>query len=367
MKTFCVVLVAAMLLAAAPLAPAEAQAPPPPLLLPDEVVRVVGGRVLVPEGRITGFAFGPGRQGIAYCFHSGKEASLRFLTAEGQGPYQIWGAPPGAELAGPVRWAPEGLRIAFRQVNKDGTYDLLVAPYQGGTATAILKRAKVTDYLWSPDGKSIACLLVGKPWPALGLISSSGGAIKTLASAAADVRWSPDSASLSWLEPSAAGRFAGKSQTLAGGPAPPRPDQPMRPPGSLWSPDGLLCAALLTYGQAPMIFPSGSSAGRAVPGLQAARLLAWSPDSKVLLGQDVRGSLFSASALPAGPGRALPPQASQAREVTIMPMKLDLAAGPPSGSADGSKIALVLRPGAPPFSPGGLILVNLERIPLPPR
>ena len=347
--------------------PAGAAAPQQMLLLPDGVVLYGGARALVTKGKVIGFAFAPTNL-IACCLQEGDRGGVFLISRDSRSRYTVWQAPPGVSVSGPLRWSPDGHRTAFRQLNEDGTAELLVAEYLGKKPPKpILKQSPVEDYLWSPDGEWLACLLRGSPWPALGIVSSSGGDLKSLAAMAADVRWSRTGKSLTWLEPSRSGKLKARRHDIAAETTPMRLDQPTRPAASVWSPDGLLCAAMLSYDQAS-VFEGAGAVGRPLAGVKASRLLSWSPDSKVLVGLDSKGQLLLASSRPevtANPASTRSLRARGVRHVLVLPLRPDIGAGIPSWSVDGRELVVSLGTGEGGFYSYPLVLVRLPRSPLP--
>jgi len=288
----------------------------PPMLLNGEVgLQFWVGKpgLLSTQTPISGLAFGPGRDEVAFCaptktgrsglwvvpaaFPAANPVSFPHdprepitLTQEEHLVYRfpkaparlLWSAPEGRTLAGPVWWSADGARILVRELSGEQA-DLVAVDYLGGKAVRFSEHARVAEAAWSPNSARIAYTIDDRREGGVWLQSVPPGQPKRLGAGGSDLRWSVDGKTLRWNAP------AGDSSTVQmewnGERAEPAGQLATRPAGAIWSPDGQLCAALEGAPKQLVIYARNSSAGETVPlpGLDPRRLLGWSPDSRLVL------------------------------------------------------------------------------------
>jgi hypothetical protein len=317
---------------------------------------------------VTGFAFGPGRSEIAYCAPAGDErwglwvASVSFEGVEdwdewpdlplatAAPPRLLWTAPEGAELKGPVWWAPDGSRIAV-QVERGGESEVVAADYGTGEAVRICRGVKVVELAWGPRGGRIAYVTEEETGRAVWFQTMPPEEPRRLGDGGFNLRWSLDGGSLSWLRPKSEDVWVGMRWDAATGKATEANPQPAREAGAMWSPDGQLCAVLEgpdgAGGKTLTIYRGTSTAGERIPLPYARpkRLLGWSPDSSlVLVLADADFPLAVAvRPIPDGVRGLVEAGATYTTERAALcgaPMEPD--AGPPSWSSGGDMLAHVI-------------------------
>jgi len=382
------------------------------------------GRValLTDQAPITGFAFGPGGNEVAFCAPTASGDSGLWLVSAPDRleavPFEerdepvarsrlLWTAPPGVALRGPVWWAPDGSHIGLLAC-RDQSRDLLVVDYGTREAIWITSGAEVLHVAWRPQGDRLAyAARRAGPRPAsadpdtsrpagnageadVWLQTVPPGEAKRVGQGGIDLRWSLDGETLRWLQPpSAAGRgptlpeaawqemiLETKTGEVRGGRW-----LPARPAGAIWSPDGQFCAFLRDAskgaGEKPagqreqprelVICSTGAIGAEAVslPGLQLTQLLAWSADSSVVLASDDQSRMFLVGVRPPDPEvlHVAGLDYSHERATHVWPYP-DLAAGPPVFSSRGDRLAYVTAEdtefGPRPFL-GRLIVSQLKR------
>ena len=319
---------------------------------------------------VTGFAFGPGRDELAYCApdKSGSPSALwtvhisfsqqrsgpsgfDFLSVS---PRLVATPPPETTFRGPLWWSPDGSRIALVIVDYLSG-QLVIVDYLSGQITAVPDSENVVEAAWSPDGGQIALVREKEGTRSVWVYSRETGESRRLGAGGYDLRWSLDGTGLHWLrddsqEAWTAVRWGLRTGTLeTGGP------RPARAEGALWSPDGQLCATLEA---APdevedqiVVYPRNSTLGDTVslPGLEPEKLLGWSPDSKFLLALARGSTLAVVSARPPGAGvRAVTETTREYADTraTVSGWAIGTEAGPPAWSSSGK---LLVYPAQGPF------------------
>jgi hypothetical protein len=316
------------------------------------------------DGTVTGLAFGPGRKELAYC--SG-DALWSVSIADVFRPQAeeprvdhlqrrlIWRAPEGSRLSGPIWWAANGSSIAL-MVGAGGEQTLTCIGYALGDATALARHGRIVDAAWEPSAKHLAYVAEDKGSRAVFVQMVPPADERRIGEGGLNLRWSLEG-KLSWQQASSPDSWTewawtpGWDDPKSAGAVPPRPA------GAMWSPDGLLCAALEqapgTNAKQLVICQTQSSVNNVVslPDAQPDQLLGWSPDGKIIL-LLVRGDLMLAvSAYPPSDnltrrwamGRAGAPPYNEAEGRAAMPQLplINPAAGLPSWSSDGELLAYV--------------------------
>jgi hypothetical protein len=345
-------------------------------------------RVLVKNGPVTGFAFGPGRKEIAYCapvrgvagpglwvlsvlhcWDGAPEFPCVPYSVEnvdgrlGQGeewwsqgaapmraPRLVWAAPAGVALGGPVWWAPDGSHIAVRAVG-DETSDLVAVNYATGVASWISRGTTVVDAAWERGAGRLAYVTREGDERTVWVQTLPPSEPVRLGTGGYSLRWSPADG-LSWLGPGSAGlwtQMTWDAQTQDIVESNPRAT---RPAGSLWSPDGRLCAALEeAAGDARhlVIYAGRSEEGEVVtaPDLRLQQLLGWSPDSRVVMVLTETGLPVAVAAYPATDQLEHLSRRSEWTDrwlrwrACVAAGPVDVGAGPPEWSSDHDMIAYV--------------------------
>jgi hypothetical protein len=334
--------------------------------------------MLTTRGPITGFAFAPGQDEIAYCAPTGTKGRwglwvvttvLRYpaelVTEGGSGaprkhpayqvpdgrPRLLWTAPPGIALRGPLWWAPSGSAILVRAFAGQAA-SLMGVDYATGKATRLVEGREVTAVAWSPNARYFAYTVTAGSGPEVWLQRFPPGEPRRLGPGGAALRWAGAEERARWMAPKTAQTWAQMSCEV-GGEAEEADPLPVRPEGTMWSPDGRLCATL--EGEPSQLVASTvkSTTGEtlAFPGMHPRQLLGWSPDSRLVMLRADRDlplmvSVAPKSAVPAYVLRMLEEEDGvtyQQVRATVAGPPMDPEAGPPSWSSDGSQLAYVYR------------------------
>lgn len=324
------------------------------------------------QSPITGFAFGPGRLEIAYCAPAAEAGHWGLWIVSAQAartedqqdlplyriplapPRLVWTASDGTTLRGPIWWAPNGTQIALQAF--DGEHRALVSVDYATGEVVQLTEGETTAVAWSPDGKRLAYVKgsddIGTVW----LQSFPPAEERALGPGGLDLRWSTDGNSLRWITPQPGETWVQQAWEL-GAEAPRQIGHlPARPAGTVWSPDGRLCAAVVGEPGAKqlVIYSARATTGETVvlEGVRPEQVLSWTPDSHIVT---VLADRNLPVAVAATPESALPPPILQVmalvqtsyediRAAMVGP-PLVPEAGPPSWSANGEMVAYVYHGG----------------------
>ncbi len=296
----------------------------PPVLVRDAVMLdgVTGGirfgnppavALLSTRTPITGFAFGPGRQEIAYCGpaqEGGRSAlwvvgawlSQRDRDAQGGAspdgppftsgdrrqfrpppapPRLVWTAPEGATLRGPIWWAPNGAQLAVRAFRGEQC-ELVSVDYATGETTTLAQGA-ITAAAWAPDGKHLAYVKDSDATLAVWLQSFPPAQERKLDEGGLDLRWAVAGTAAYWIATQPGDTWTKRIWSAEADKVEVVGQVPARPEGTIWSPDGRLCAVVVE--DKLVIYPAGSTRGEAVAleGVYPQRVLCWTPDSRIVL------------------------------------------------------------------------------------
>jgi len=331
--------------------------------------------VLSDRGPVTGFAFGPGREEVAYCApvdHQGqwglwvvhvsyrRPAEYRQMSSNPEPedfylevaakPRLLWTAPPDVILRGPVWWSPDGSWIAVQAAQGD-TVDVVAVEYGSGQHIWLCRGREVVDLVWGPLGERVAYVTEDGGARKVWLQTIPPGQPRPLGADGFALKWSLDGESLSWLRPRSDGVWVEMTWDRETGEVTEADPQPARPEGSMWSPDGRLCATLEASPESDerqvVIYPRRAAVGERVALSQARpdRLLGWSPDSSLIL---ALGDLALPVAVAAQPMddrvrqmmETANPGFQQRWAIGGYPM--DASAGPPSWSSGGDMLAYVV-------------------------
>jgi hypothetical protein len=306
-------------------------------------------------GPFTGFAFGPGRAELAYCAPAGDGASALWIVSlllserglnlpeSGKFPRRLlWSAPTGAELRGPIWWAPNGTQIAVRAC-AGASGDLVIVDYATGDVVWATQEKRVEDAAWAPSANQLAYVTAADGAREVWLWEVGAANGRRLGDGGVNLRWSLDGKELVWLRPEPGPLWtemvwkAGDAQAHEG------ERRPARPEGAMWSPDGLWCAAAIGEGDNKqlVVYRSNSARGDAInlPGAPVKQLLGWSPDSSMVLvlSADNRPLAVSIAQLPDDVARLLSTEGSlyTSERAAIAGWPVDVSAGPPSWSSTG--------------------------------
>jgi dipeptidyl aminopeptidase/acylaminoacyl peptidase len=145
-------------------------------------------------------AWRPDGAAIAFLADRGGDERYRLHLLElADGRARRLPAPPTA-AASPLRWSPDGERIAYLVAERRAGPRRLVAvrPGRSGAVQLLADAAPLADFAWSPDGRSVAA--VGRASPGTLVIAHlAGGARRVRVEPGGEVReaaWSPDGRSL---------------------------------------------------------------------------------------------------------------------------------------------------------------------------
>jgi len=335
--------------------------------------------VLSDTGPVTGFDFGPGREEVAYCapvddrgqwglwvIHVSyrRPAEYRQLMANPESkdfslevaakPRLLWTAPPGMTLRGPVWWSPDGSWIAVEAVQGEAI-DVAAVEYGSGQHIWLCRGREVVDLAWGPLGERVAYVTEDGGDRKVWLQTISPGQPRDLGGGGFGLRWSLDGESLSWLRPRSDGVWVEMTWDRATGEVTEADPQPARPEGSMWSPDGQLCATLEpspgSDEQQVVVYPRRGAVGErvALPQARPYRLLGWSPNSSLIL---ALGDLSLPVVIAARPMDDRVRQMMEMYMETANPgsqqrwaiggYPMDASAGPPSWSSGGDMLAYVV-------------------------
>jgi prepilin-type processing-associated H-X9-DG protein len=283
------------------------------------VIRVLDDRV-----GISGFAFGPGREEVAYCrpVKPGGRSGIWVVSAAacpewtGSDTLQrdgkrcaarlLWAAPEGVKLHGPVRWAPDGSKIAVLAC-RDGGHDLVAVDYATGAPAWLSQGLRVLDAAWDWGTRHIAHVTQDPAGRRVWLQTMPPTRVKRLGEGGYDLRWSFDGKRLRWLRPESKTRWvemvwhADAEQITEGNPRQARCKE------TVWSPNGMWCAAVENVGgkRKLVIYPARGAQGEVIEltNVTLRRVLCWFPDSRVVLvlGDDVNRPI-AVGARPAAQG-----------------------------------------------------------------
>lgn len=421
----------------------------PVLMTADSIMRVSAApmRSLTEPKPITGFAFGPGRNEIAFCaapaegpstlwvvplrsaqefresqeghpaFHTSPRTTVPWEDSQPK-PRLLWTAPVGTALRGPLWWAPNGAHIAARAF-AGGKGNLVAVDYVTGEPTWITKEADVADATWSPDARRIAYVDTSSGSSVVWVQSVPPGEAQKLGEGGARLRWTVDRKALCWLRPDSPGPWLEMTWEI-GSLQPKQTGQELpRPEGTAWSPDALRCAVLEGEQESKrlVIYQAASTLGEPVqlPAVvHPQQLMGWSPDNRLVMFTADMDIPFAVSAAQAKNIRSdiltalgeLDGLSYRDARYSFLGLPMDPEAGPPAWSSDGQLLAYVvaekvpdgpdyygfrasLPPSFPPdaspkrvedirqglekhrahllaqWPPGGLVVVPVERLPLP--
>jgi hypothetical protein len=325
-------------------------------------------RVLADEGPVTGFAFGPGREEVAYCGPATREdrsglwvvsASRAYPAVRVEGKFWgkttaprrlLWTAPEGVTLWGPVSWAPDGSRIAVRAFGSRN--DMVIVDYLGGAPVWLSGRAMVVDTAWHPRGEHIAYVTGSGDERAVWVQPlPPEGPPQHLGEGGYDLRWSVDGNTLRWLSPTSETVWTERVWAALSGEVSARGQLPARPADAIWSPDGRLCAVLEERpeggGKEVVLYPVGSMVGERadLPGARPRELLCWSPDSRLVIVLSGAGFMLAVGARPPAYTPlelARPSREFSSERAAILGYPIDADAGAPVWSSDGKMVAYVM-------------------------
>jgi hypothetical protein len=344
--------------------------------------------VLTPQGQqISGYAFGPGRNEVAFCGRNGERWALwkaettsvlearqrrerrvldlldrpsaaerREAFALMHQPYDrseavprlLWTAPEGVALRGPVEWSPDGALILVRAA-REGVTDLVAVDDVTGEATWLTRGKTVADVAWPATGRRLAYVTEERGARTVWERDLPEGEARALGPGGHHLTWSPDGSSLRWLAAGSGPEWTEMEWEAATGRLQQVGTKPARPEGALWSPDGRWCAAV-TVEETVTIWPTASSRGDPVrlPEVGPQRVLGWSPDSNLLLVLGNENALFAVTVAPPPPGAYVVDRTegtrvlgvAKARAWRVSGLTLWTEAGAPSWSSDGRLLAL---------------------------
>jgi len=284
-----------------------------------------------------------------------EEFFFRPWTVTPAAPRLLWKAPADAVLRGPIHWAPTGDALLVYACQGE-TRDLVAVDYVSGEATWLTHGVRVEEAAWVSSGKLLAYVGREGDTRRVWLRRFPEGEPKTVGEGGYDLRWSPDSGELRWLAPVSPTQWAEMVWNVAASAVSKGGPKPARPEGTIWSPDGRSCAALVSRGEGEgkqiAIWRASAETGDAVPlpDLSVKRLLSWSPDSLFLLVQAENDGLYVINANPPTTGgvvttggesgdEPLRPVAVTHERVEGLGTLLDPEAGPPAWSSDGLFLA----------------------------
>lgn len=326
------------------------------------IYKVGATGLLADEFPITGFAFCPGRNEVA--FTAPAKGTGRFALRVTQAavppprdlgqPMQpmassrlLWTAPAGTTLRGPIRWSRNGARIALLAY-RDESPDLVVVDYATGDPTWVTRGERVTDVAWQPSANRLAYVTEADGPALVWLQTFPPTEPRGIGTGGINLHWTPDGKALRWLEPTSLTAWTEMILDVGSGEVRRGNSIPPRPPGTIWSPDGRFCAWLQESGEPGakhlVIARSESPTGQAapLPGLTLTRLLNWAPDGNLVLVLDSKNWLYAVSAEPADPAllAILPLDCTKERATTIATGVSPV--GPPSWSPSGHLLAYVM-------------------------
>jgi len=318
--------------------------------------------VLADQSPVTGFAFGFGRNEVAFCAPvSEGGASALWLTEASTPPIPdfskpsrplapsrlLWRAPIGTILRGPVVWSPNGAHIALLAC-RDTVSDLVAVDYATKEAVWITHDKRVTGVAWNPGGDRIAYVNEESGKAAVVLQTFPPGEPKRIGSGGINLRWSADGKALRWIEPTSEKAWTEMVYDPATGEANAGNVLPPRPAGAVWSPDGRRCAYLMDSAEAKSTqlvicqTEAVSAPPVPLPDLKLRQVLGWSPDGSLVLALDEKGTLYTVSARApdeaamAAVAKDFTKERAAAVDAVVVPT------GPPSWSSSGEFLAYVL-------------------------
>jgi dipeptidyl aminopeptidase/acylaminoacyl peptidase len=318
--------------------------------------------MLAEQSPVTGFAFGPGRNEVAFCAPARKDGDSRLWLVQAPVPVTfnlskppwpiapsrlLWTAPTGVTLRGPLVWSPNGARIAVLAC-RDKASDLVVVDYATKEAAWITHDGRVTGAAWNPGGDRIAYVNEESGKAAVLLQTFPPGEPKRIGSGGISLRWSADGKALRWMEATSETSWTEMIYAPAIGETKPGNVLPPRPVGAMWSPDGRLSAYIAEppEGKDRQLIicqaEATSAAPVPLPGLKMRQLLGWSPDGNLLLVLDDKGWLYAVSVHAADPALVaiFPRGYSKARASAVAAGVTPT--GPPSWSSSGELLVYVM-------------------------
>jgi hypothetical protein len=315
--------------------------------------------VLASQSPVTGLAFGPGRNEVAFCAAVDRGGSALWLTEAStpdayrdlrDGPITpsrlLWTAPAGITLRGPVGWSPNGALIALLAC-RENVSDLIVVDYATKEAVWITHDAHVSNAAWNPNADHIAYVNDEPGKAAVLLETFPPGDAKRIGGGGINLRWSVDGKALRWMEPTSETAWTEMIYETASAQVKPGNALPPRPANAKWSPDGRFCAYLTeapgTGAQQLIICQTEATSSDPIPlpGLSLKELLGWSPESNLALVLDEKGGLYAVTArLPDKGLMAIYPRGYTGLRATGVAVDAT-AIGPPSWSSSGDFLSYV--------------------------
>ncbi|MCJ7750375.1 MAG: hypothetical protein MUQ65_04695, partial [Armatimonadetes bacterium] len=316
-------------------------------------------------GSVTAMAFAPGRKELAYATIVNGRSSLWVATIPDL-PEEWWErrtmnvrrrqlrrAPEGAQIVSPVRWSPNGARLAAIEAAGDLS-TLLSIDYLTGESTTLARAPRIIDVAWHPNATHVAYVTEAEDARDVWLQTIPPTEPHRIGEGGFNLRWSLDG-TLVWLRADSEVSWSEHEWVPASSAVSVASTVPARTSDTLWSPDGTLCAALEPAerdGEMNLaIYPANSTAPDIVPlpRVRPNRLLCWSSDSKIILLLAQDNWLLAAAARPPGSGvlasfrargrDAAPKQIRTRLSLCGFPI-IDPSAGPPAWSSGGDLVAV---------------------------
>lgn len=157
---------------------------------------------LTPIAPDTGFDLSPDGRTLTYFAKDGAQTHLYTLPVTGGEPTRLVERVGTADATPiqPPRWSPDGSRIAYAQ-----DHTLFSIAGTGGQPRKLAQLYRWEEWLWAPDGQSIAALAYAAPEDiAVFVIPAEGGEARRLTDAAEraykeGLAWHPDSKRLAYM------------------------------------------------------------------------------------------------------------------------------------------------------------------------
>ena len=319
---------AAILIGCAAAAPQRPDTTASPLVVTEARIAPDGRTIAFVRGRLPQAPESAEPAGLWRVSFAGGDATR--LTAE-------------ATIASHPRWSPDGRQVAFlsRRLATNSPARVLVVPVDGGDARAVTEPlADVRSFGWSPDGRQIAYLAAssgGARTRRVAIVTLASGIVERPASVEGDTSsfaWSPSGLALAALVLDT-GRSTGRIVVLpVSGPAYEIAARSTSLAEVGWSPDGATIAWLEGDAGAGVRVVLAAAAGRpirAVPliGSGSPIRLSWTGDGKLSItfasGQDTSVDVLDLR--------------SGAR-VTVLPPGIARTSAAASWSADGARFTV---------------------------
>ncbi len=354
-----------------------------------------GGFVPV-EGEVTGMAFGPGMRELVYSAVGGDRRSrvrvdgIPALTGDRvyggrMRPARrlLWTAPEGVTLRGPISWSWDGTAVAL-VAERGEARDLISLDSVTGEKTQLTRGLRVVEVAWSPRTDAIAFVAEQEGKREVWAQTIPPTEPRRLDSGGYHLRWTLEG-ELVWLRPESETAWSERAWDPKMAAVMTMAPRLARPEGTLWSPDGTMCATIKPRqsgeGSAVVFYQIGSRKGDVVelPGFEARQLLCWSPDSLMVLVQGTTYHVLAVTAVPPGAGARAslttlyrrPAEVLDRRASLLSGMVIEPGTGSLAWSSNGELLAYVLGseetvktayPNAGPGCPfGGLRVEQFER------